>query len=456
MNEFHSYKEHRKPKIYQSKKVLNKQKMKRVITFLPLLFLLLSVTVSAQDKIVERSAKKAPAWIGTANPDSFTVSATDATLDGAQHKCMADIKQNIITTIAANITSEEKYKASQITENELMTVLEDYSSDVKTQGAILPFLTGISISNATDIYWEKHYVKNEKRYYYIYHIQYPFTKAERTKWTNEFLRLDGAQYDKYLQLKQQFNTFTNVEFIERAIGELETLGGYFFDRTRRNEVKTLQQNYSALYGNITISPISAALGEYRFCMLIDNRAVTTSKQAKIKSEYATNVIVKQNDDKTYVVTYNHEYCTDEDDNTIDISYLFGGRNLKHTIFFDVRENKVSVIPQGVISMRYLYENGDSCATALSVEMVLRSMYDNKFVVKDITLRVPQIQEDIQSGELNMPFNGKGTHAVGFTYKLSKKPVEEDSFITGGSINLYNPMTDKVINLPLKLPYKIYQ
>lgn len=430
--------------------------MKRVKILLPFVLLLLSWNGFSQDKIVESSSKKTPEWIGAADPDFFTVSATDNTMDGAQHKCMADIKQNIITAIAANITSAEKYVTSQIGENELVNVLENYSSDVTTHAARLPFLTGISITNAADTYWERHYVKLEKRYYYVYHIKYSFPAIERIKLINEFLRIDREQYDKYCNLKKQFETFTDIDFIDTAIGELETLASYFFDNVRRNEVTTLQQNYSRLYGNITINPISDILGEHRFCIMINNRAVTTSKRPKIKSEYASDVVVKQNDDRTYGATYNYEYCTHEDDNTINIFYVFGGRTLKHTIYFDVRANKMSVIPQGAVSLRCIYEKGDSCITGISVDMMLRSMYDNKFIVKDITLRVPQIQEDIKSGEINTAFNGKGIHKVNFKYNPVKGFLENESFITDGIISLYNPITDKVISIPLKLPYNIYK
>ena len=81
--------------------------MKRLLTLL--LLLAVALPASAQkEKVVERSAKKAPAWLGISCPDYFTVSATAPTLDQAQKQCLTDIRQHIITSIASNITSEEK------------------------------------------------------------------------------------------------------------------------------------------------------------------------------------------------------------------------------------------------------------------------------------------------------------------------------------------------------------
>lgn len=54
--------------------------MKRLLTLL--LLLAVALPASAQkEKVVERSAKKAPAWLGISCPDYFTVSATAPTLD---------------------------------------------------------------------------------------------------------------------------------------------------------------------------------------------------------------------------------------------------------------------------------------------------------------------------------------------------------------------------------------
>lgn len=428
----------------------------KLATYLLAFLLLFSVAANAQEKIVESSAKKMPAWIGMAGADYFTVSATAPTLEEAQQKCMADVKQNIITAIAANITSSEQYLTAQISRDELTNVFEKYASDVKTQGALLPFLTGVSLTKATDIYWEKHYVKKEKRYYYVYYINYPFPTQEREKWTCEFLQKDKAQYDKYLTLKEQFGAFTNIEFIELAVGELETLAAYFFDSVRKNEVKTLQQNYYQLYSQISVQPVSQALGESAFYLTLAGRPVVTAKTARTKSETATEISVKPLENKLYQLTYSYEGCVDEDENKIELSYNFGGRGVKYTFYFNVKENKMYVTPKGAASVQYLYEKGDSTVTAVSVRFQLNSKYENEFIVQDVTLHIPQVQEEISSGILNQTFKGKGLHQLTFECPLQKAVTEAGAFLLDGMMNIKNVKTGQVNAVSLKIPYQVHK
>ncbi len=304
-----------------------------------ILFLATSVALNlySKDRIVDRSSST-PKWIGTVVKDCFSTSAIGQTMDQAQQKCMDNVRQHIVTSIAANVSSYDTYKSLQVTQNDLINVFEEFSSNVNTQGAQLPFLTGISISNAEEIYWEKHYVKDEERYYYVYHILYPFPDSERDKYIQEFLILDKEQYDKYLRLKEEVDTFKQVEFISEAISEISFLKDYFFDSKRKKELSQLQYRYSKLYDQIVLQPLEESLGKVTYHLMLNGRVVTISKLPKIKTpSAATELSVVANDDDTYTLTYNYEYCMEEDDNKIDLSYYVGGRSIKRTIFFHVKD-----------------------------------------------------------------------------------------------------------------------
>ena len=198
-------------------------------------------TTAAQEKVLESSAKKAPAWIGTTEAGFIIVSAEEPTLDAAQKRCLNDIRQSIVNAVCVNIRSEETLTERQTEYAVASDIYRRYESQLKTVAGRLPFITGILISDA-ETYWEKRYVKRDKRTYYLCHVRYPFPITRRNALIAEFLRQDREQYAKLTALKEQFGTFTRIEEIDRAITELEPLIAYFFDDMRRNEAQALQRN----------------------------------------------------------------------------------------------------------------------------------------------------------------------------------------------------------------------
>ena len=264
--------------------------MKRLLTFL--LLLAVALPASAQkEKVVERSAKKAPAWLGISCPDYFTVSATAPTLDQAQKQCLTDIRQHIITSIASNITSEEKLYQEQTARNGVVSLLNSYASEVGTTGASMPYLCDISLSRALGVYWERRFVKQEKSYYYIYHVQYPFTDADRSAAIAAFRALDNEHLERLEQLEEQFETFTDLSFLDQTAAALNPLIDYFFDTDRRNRAVNLQQRCRQACGEVAIVPDSASLGCYCYHLALHGRRVTSDRQPRLESDYATNLRV---------------------------------------------------------------------------------------------------------------------------------------------------------------------
>lgn len=72
---------------------------------------LLAIASNAQTKVIERSAKKLPAWMNTAVDDYLIVSVTANSLAEAQAKVMDEITERIIRAVASNVTVEQKQRA---------------------------------------------------------------------------------------------------------------------------------------------------------------------------------------------------------------------------------------------------------------------------------------------------------------------------------------------------------
>ncbi len=412
--------------------------------------LLTASPVLSQEKIVERSASHAPQWTGIAQSDYVIASAQAETLDEAQNKCLNDIRQSIINGVSFNICSEETSIDRQTSRNNSTDVFRGYSSEVKTVAAKLPFIANISPSD-TEIYWERRLIKKEKKYYYIVHMRYPFSQAQRDDLVAQFLKQDREQYDKYLALKDQFDKFTSIEEIGRALNDLRPLVNYFFDSRRHDEMIALQRNYERLYPSISIVPYSNEPGCNIFCFQLDGRLMQTSVEPVIRKQYATNVAVQPIDGGYYMVTYDYDQCLDDDENTIELLYrIGGGRTLKHHFSFDVRKGKSVVIPFGQIEIVPLKE-GDDELPVINGSMNLRSKYDEEFTVEELRFSISGIPQPVACAPRST-ISGKGNHRLNFTATVEDmKRTPGKSSMAHGNIVIRNKRSGKTSEVKFSLP-----
>lgn len=409
--------------------------------------------LNAQVKILERSASKAPEWIGITQPDYVIVSAEDATLDGARQRCLTDIRQAVVNAVAVNVSSEETSSEAQDRYNLSTSVYGSYESQVRTVAARLPFLTGITLSKA-ETYWEKCLDKKQKRTYYVCHVKYPFSRFERRALIGEFLRQDGEQYAKLQALKQNLDTFDRVEYIDRALTELEPLIAYFFDDVRRNEAEALRRAYIQAYGRISAVPYENDLGSHLFYLSLDGRRVTTSNRPRVTSPCATEVNVVPTDDGMYRVEYAYGNCIDEDQGTVELTYRFGSRVLRHSFFFDARSRKMSVVPYGEIELDAVADGeGTGNCRCIEVRIPLRSKYDGAFEVVSVDFTAEGIGSRIRC-DVHARFEGKGNHRLVFVAEQPTTIGERRAALAQGIIELRNLQTGASEQVRLNLPYKI--
>ena len=237
--------------------------MKRL---LPISLLLAALCISTaafaqKDKVVEASSKRKPAWIGSSDRSHFAVTEVGETLAAASGKCMASIRQYIVNAVAVNVSSAEKMATRQITRDQLVTAMSDYSSALMTEAGQLPYLNDITLSNAEAVYWERIYSKKTKTYRYEYSVLYPFPEQTRRQLIEAFVAIDDAKQAEYERLRRELGTITDIDRIRLAVNELDGLYDYFFDATRKGDVETLRRNYRALYNAVSIEVESEAPGE---------------------------------------------------------------------------------------------------------------------------------------------------------------------------------------------------
>lgn len=324
--------------------------MKRLLSIsLLLAALCISTAAFAQkDKVVEASSKRKPAWIGSSDRSHFAVTEVGETLAAASGKCMASIRQYIVNAVAVNVSSVEKMATRQITRDQLVTAMSDYSSALMTEAGQLPYLNNITLSNAEAVYWERIYSKKTKTYRYEYSVLYPFPEQTRRQLIEAFVAIDDAKQAEYERLRRELGTITDIDRIQLAVNELDGLYDYFFDATRKGDVETLRRNYRALYNAVSIEVESEAPGECVYSLRLDGRPATTARAAAPEKRIGAGDGRQALCDGRYLLSYDPQYASPTDINKIEVLYLFGGARVLQTIFFNPAGDAVSVRPKGTL------------------------------------------------------------------------------------------------------------
>ena len=97
----------------------------------------LATGLAARDRVVEKSGKT-PDWLMTSGRDGFSVFARADDISSARDKCLEDIRQYIVNSIAANITSVETSTTDLHNRDGIETLYTTYNSELKTAAAKLP------------------------------------------------------------------------------------------------------------------------------------------------------------------------------------------------------------------------------------------------------------------------------------------------------------------------------
>lgn len=419
--------------------------MKRHVVTLFCLFVCFALCFAQKEKVVEQSAKKVPEWIGTSNADYFSVSATAETLDKAQSQCLNDIRQHIISTIAVNITASESLSQTMFSTNEVAGVLTQYSSQVDTRSAQLPFLSGISLSNAKEVYWERRFVKGDKRYYYVYHVYYPFSEYQRTNAIAQFKKMDAEYENKLIELEKNYREFTNLDYVREAVAEIKGLMGYFFDSARATRAAALYKAYRDCLADVVVEEGVHSTNKINYTLSLHGRTVTTSRKPTFRSNYADNIKVSANAD---VNTIQFEPVSiPGEEHTIEMKYLLDGRTLSHKFLFDPYQGRC------VISIASAVEMASIGDTLIRVRIELKSESQTAFSVEKAQLSIDNTNLMFFYNDLDNNFAGKGVHTLILYFNQNRKNIK-DSGVISGVLNLAMDGHNGFEVYEFKVPYKI--
>lgn len=409
-----------------------------------------SIVAHAQEKVVEDSGKK-PKWIGSSVPETIIVTADAPDMMGARNKCMELVKQELVNSVAVNINSTSFSSKTQTSLNGDYKLNSEYSSEIRTIAARLPFITGISVSDA-EIYWEKIYVKKEKRYFYRYHLKYPFPEIIKKKLIFEFEKNDEEKTNKLDELKSEYNSISSVEEISSCIAELKTLAAYFFDNVRKSETTLLLKQYNELYSQINVHTLNNVPGEYNCVLILHDKVISCSKLPSLESDYATNLTVTENvSDNSFTVKYDYKGCVPEDPNTVEMFFYLGNKKMKHEFRFDILGYTADIKVTGLVNVYLKQKEEDSFMHV--VEMNLLAGDGSDFSIYELSLQINELKLPVTlMPEADAVKQGKGR----FRFSVISKNILTDNKgnLAKGYIKLKNNRTGNREMIEFMRPYKL--
>ncbi|MDE7108914.1 MAG: plethodontid receptivity factor PRF, partial [Muribaculaceae bacterium] len=147
--------------------------MKRLLLLL-IGTLLLSQGVFAQKaKVIEKSEKSAPGWLYSQPDDGIVVDVEASDLSAAKDKALEEIARRIIMAVATNVVHSTSSSARHENTDGNVTETETFGFDTRIASARIPFIKGISLTEAKGTYWEKCRENKSNRIFYRYAVLYP-------------------------------------------------------------------------------------------------------------------------------------------------------------------------------------------------------------------------------------------------------------------------------------------
>lgn len=431
--------------------------MKKIITlFLALLFA--TAAAEADTKVIERSAKKAPDWLGGAPEGCLIVTAEGATLSAAQENALNEIIERVIKAVASNVSLTQRNEAVEIVTDDGVQSSDSYTTSSVIRSANLPFIKGISLSKAADTYWVRVQDKKTKKEHYEYSVKYPLTRLELETMIAEFEELDKEREQELVSLEEAIASVAEYDAIKAAVGRLDALADYFVDPPRIARVQSAKTRYKDLYSSIVLSGAVVSDGKIKCALTLNGHKLRYFAAPTLRSNCASDLSFT-NTDGEYVITFNTQDCLPEEQNSVEVSFRINGRTLRRSFTIgagaaDGGSQEAQVFPTGRI-----YLTADSISaenetvSGLNVRLTLDNRGGTPFGLKSIELNVPGIATPVVFDDMDTLYSTKGVIQVKARAEgtLRLRPAAQAAFING-RINIVDPATGGVRAIRLSLPY----
>ncbi len=420
-----------------------------------------ALQMQADTKVVEKSAKKPPEWLGGA-PDGYLIVTVEApTLSEAQRRATAEITERIIHSVASNVTVEQSNVATEtITNGSVSESSDTYHRSSSIRTANLPFIKGISLSKAADIYWVKLRDKKTKVEHYQYSVQYPYTRLEQQMLQADFEELDRQKVAELESLEAQVGEITAFEQIAAGIARLGALAEYFFDKPRAARVKGLRTQYNDLYKSLGVAGQIVQPGVIECVLTVQGRPVSCGMAPVATSNCANNLQVSPEQGK-FKVYYETADCLDDEDNYVDVTFRIKGKSVSRHFVIKAGADgadggKFAVVPcDRVVLVAGTIDVSAATVGDVDITMTLDNRGDTDFGVKALHMSVPGLATPIDVENIDAIYTSRGIIKLRCKVMGTLRVISagQASTVTG-TVDVVNPLTERVERIRFALPFTV--
>ena len=309
--------------------------LRRFVTVVVIVSVSVSVSLADNWKVVEKSEKQVPLWVNEGQkPGTLMVLAVAPSLQEARSIAEKTLMRSIVQAVATNVNYDSRQSDSNVFDGDKTTTKEEFTSNLDIAAAKLPFIKGVSLSEAIGQYWERRENKSTKQTEYYLNVLYPMPESELERMRGEFEKYDQEQVAEYNRLETAYANAGSVEEINSAIASLDTLGEYFFDSVRQTQAAGLKKQYSDLYRIVTMSSEKTGEREFTVRTTLRGKPFSTGKIPEVTSECASKIKVSPIENGTaFRVTYSDEDCLEDEQNSLKASLRLSSARLTTTMHF---------------------------------------------------------------------------------------------------------------------------
>lgn len=273
-------------------------------------------------KTLKKSEKTLPAWLNNGMQDGMLIISAEApSLQEARSLAEKSLIQSLIQAVAVNVKSFSSQTESNIVADDKVTFNEEYMSSFEVAAANLPFMKGVSLSEAVGQYWELRENKKTKQSLYFLTVLYPLPESDLVRMRWEFDQYDRTKQEEYDHYKANIDKVNSTEQINEAIAALTSLEEYFFDSVRRKQTSTLLQRYRELFKMVTIvGERTKGANEFIVRTELRGKPFVTGKVPEVTSECASRItVIPLDGGASFRVTYSDEDCLPDEPNSLKVS-----------------------------------------------------------------------------------------------------------------------------------------
>ena len=296
---------------------------------------------AAGEKVIESSSRKAPDWVYGMAKHYIITTAEGSKMEIARTLAMQAVKERIVSSVAEHVEAEVSLLMQETTTDTDISAYSNFSKQIRSKSADIPFINNISEANVEDYYWEK-VQKDKQTIVYRYNIKYPFSSLQIRLIISDFKKYQAELKEKARTLEYQIAAFSNDDFTQyntveemlSAINKLELFTKSLPQDDQKNSktCAAIMQNYKKMISSIQVRTIEVTREYADVALYYGTKRITYDVAPKMNSNCLTELSYIPSDDSGRI-TYNFEYgCYEDEQNTLSITYTIVGKKINHTIY----------------------------------------------------------------------------------------------------------------------------